>query len=176
MLGTWFMLRPVPPFIWTHDTESTTLCRFRLSNRWKFISVVGNEETKFLPYRSAVFLHDCEVFLTLLQLSRDSFKDAVSVSAGSLVGRVRWLRATRFGVRSRVGSMGYFFFSETFGLHFASNGVGTGLFFRRYDGRVLKLATYLHEWVDLYLTPIRLRVVDRDSFYLGQCFRVCNMK
>ena len=53
--------------------------------------LVGNEETKFLPYRSAVFLQDSEIYLTLLLLSRDSFKDAVSVSAG-------WM-----------GSLGYFF-------------------------------------------------------------------
>jgi hypothetical protein len=106
--------------------------------------VVGVKETKFLPYRSAVFLHDCEIFLALLQLSRDSFKDPVSVSADSLVGTVRWLRATRFGVRIRVGSIGFFFLSETSGLHFASSGVGTELF-PEISGRGLKLATYLHE-------------------------------
>jgi len=163
----------MPAFIWTHDTDSTTLCMFRLSNMWNFICVVGIGETKFLLYRSAVFSHDCEIFRTVLHLSRDSFKYAVSVSADSLVGTLHRLRATRFGIRSRVGSIGYFFLSETSGLHFAS---GHRAFFRRYDGRVLKLATYLHEWVALYLTSIRLRVVDVDSLCLGQCLRLYNLK
>jgi len=33
----------MPAFIWTRDTESTTLCMFRLSNQWNFISVIGVE-------------------------------------------------------------------------------------------------------------------------------------
>jgi len=52
---------------------SPQLCAcFVFQTREIFISAVGIVETKFIPFRSAVFLHDCELFLTLLQLSRDS--------------------------------------------------------------------------------------------------------
>ena len=57
------------------------------------------------PQFSICFVfHTREIaFLTRLQyipLSRDTFRDAVSVSADSLVGTVPWLRATRFGFES----------------------------------------------------------------------------